>query len=97
MNTSALLLWLGGAFSAFVSGFIEGCPIGGPVGAGSAAATGHIYSDFTERHILIELAHVLAVPFFTGLADVRGYTNAHPFPNIFAPAEPAKPTTPPTQ
>ena len=77
--------WFGGAFAAFMDGFIEGCPVGAPAGAGIAAANGQIHADFGGRHIAIELAHVLAVPFLSGLADLRAYQKATPFPNVFLP------------
>lgn len=84
-KNSNFRVWMGGAFAAFMDGFIEGCPVGAPVGAGIAAANGNIHADFGGRHIVIELAHVLAVPFFSGLADLRAYQKATPFPNVFLP------------
>ena len=86
-------VWAGGAWASFVNGFIEGSPVGAPAGAGLAAADGQVHADLGVRHIAIEAAHVLAVPFFTGLADVRSYTKNNPFPNPFAvpPVPPAPP------
>ena len=86
VSPTTLKVWTGGALSAFVSGFIEGCPIGSPVGAGAALADGQVHADLDWKHLLIELAHLIAVPFFTGLADIRNYTKANPFPNVFQPS-----------
>lgn len=77
--------WVGGAWAAFVNGFIEGAPVGSPVGAGVAVADRQVHADLGLRHIAIEAAHVLAVPFFTGLADIRAFTKTSPFPNPFNP------------
>lgn len=79
-------MWLGGILSAFVAGFIEGCPIGSPVGGGVGLADGQFHADLGGKHLLIELAHIFAVPFFTGLSDVRTFTKANPPPNIFQPS-----------
>jgi hypothetical protein len=75
--------WVGGAWAIFVTGFIEGCPIGSPVGAGIAGLDGQVHADLGMKHLIIEAAHVLAVPFFTGLADLRSWTKQNPFPNPF--------------
>lgn len=80
-QSEEIRVWTGGAWAAFVNGFIEGSPVGGPAGAGIAAADGQVHADLTLRHLAIEAAHVLAVPFFTGLADVRSFNKANPFPN----------------
>lgn len=94
-SPSNFKIWVGGAISAFVGGFLEGCPIGSPVGAGTALADGQVYGDLRGRHILIELAHILAVPALTGLSDVRTYTKATPFPNLFSPPPSVLPGAPP--
>lgn len=83
--------WVGGAWAAFVNGFIEGAPVGSPAGAGIAVADNQVHADLGLRHIAIEAAHVLAVPFFTGLADVRSFTKSNPFPNPFTNENPANP------
>jgi hypothetical protein len=44
-----------------------------------------VFADFGTRHILIEIAHIVAIPVLTGLADVRAYKKSNPFPNVFAP------------
>lgn len=86
MNNSPLRVWVGGALAAFVDGFIDGFPVGGPAGAGIAFVDGQAPTTFTaDRHWLITAAHVLAVPFFTGVSDVRAWKKDNPFPNIFAP------------
>jgi len=85
MNTSAFKVWFGGALAAFFTGFIDGFPVGAPVGGGIAVADGAAHLDLQPHTIEVELIHLCAVPFFTGLADVRGYLQNHPFPNIFAP------------
>ena len=90
-HNAEIRYWTGGAWAAFVNGFIEGCPVGSPAGAGIAAADGQVVADLGLRHLAIEAMHVLAVPFFTGLADVRAYTKANPFPNPFTAPPPAPP------
>jgi hypothetical protein len=85
-SPTTLKIWIGGVFSAFTAGFIEGMPIGSPVGGGVALADGQVHADLGGKHLLIELAHLIAVPFFTGLADIRTYTKSNPPPNIFQPA-----------
>jgi hypothetical protein len=90
VKSSRFRIWLGGAFSAFISGFIEGAPAGSTGGGLVAAADGQVFADFRGRHLLIEFAHLAAVPFLTGLADVRTFQKSNPFPNLFAPA-PAQP------
>ena len=82
-HSPIIRVWTGGAWAAFVSGFIEGTPVGSPVGAGIAIGDNQVHADLGLRHIAIEVAHVLAVPFFTGLAEVRTFTKANPFPNPF--------------
>lgn len=87
--------WLGGAFAAFVGGFIEGMPVGSTVGGGMAMADGQAHADLHGRHLVIEIAHLVAVPFFCGLADVRSFQKSCPFPNPFADNLPdPKPVTP---
>ena len=81
----SLRLWFGGALSAFISGFIEGAPVGSTAGGIVAAGDGQVYADLGGRHLLVEAAHLIAVPLLTGLADVRTYQKTNPFPNIFAP------------
>lgn len=83
MNWSTFKLWLGGAWASFMGGFIEGCPIGAPAGAGMALADGRAFADLGRRHLIIEAAHILAVPFFSGLAELKSYTKTDPFPNVF--------------
>ena len=90
-RNAELRYWTGGAWASFVNGFIEGCPVGSPAGFGIAAADGQLHADVGLRHLAVEAAHLFAVPFFTGLADVRAYTKASPFPNPFSP--PAKQPT----
>ena len=96
MPQSQLRIWIGGAIAAFVDGFIDGCPVGAPAGAGIAFADGQVPTALTGegRHMLITIAHVAAVPFFSGLADIRAFKKDNPFPNIFASD---KPTTTETQ
>lgn len=97
-NTTALKIWFGGALAAFIDGFIDGCPVGAPAGAGIAAADGQLPTAFVaDRHLLITLAHVLAVPFFSGLADVRAFKKDNPFPNLFTETSSAAPVQPSTQ
>jgi hypothetical protein len=93
-KSAEIRFWVGGAWAAFVNGFIEGAPVGSPAGAGIALADNEVHADFGLRHLAIEAAHVLAVPFFTGLADIRAFTKQNPFPNPFSP--PRAPVTPPT-
>ncbi len=81
---SPLRIWLGGALAAFIDGFIDGCPIGGPAGAGIAFADGKLPTDLQWPHIAVAAAHVIAIPIGTGLADVRAWKKDSPFPNIFA-------------
>lgn len=89
MDTSAatgpspLMQWCGGALGAFVDGFIDGLPIGGSGGAGIAMADGKFASKFELIPLLITAAHIVAIPFGTGLADVRAWKKNHPFPNIY--------------
>jgi hypothetical protein len=85
-TNSPLRIWIGGALAAFVTGFIEGAPAGSTGGAAIATFDGQVFADLGTRHILIELAHLVAIPVLTGIADVRGYLKTAPFPNIFAPA-----------
>ena len=85
MKSSPFRIWFGGALSAFIDGCLEGGPIGSTAGGGIALADGQVFADFGTRHILIELAHILAIPVLTGLADVRAYKKLNPFPNVFAP------------
>jgi hypothetical protein len=82
--------WLGGALAAFLDGFIDGLPVGAPTGGLAAIADGQTHLDFQWQHIAVEVAHVIAVPVFTGLADIRAYKKDHPLPNLFVTA-PAKP------
>ena len=89
-----LKLWIGGAISAFIDGFIDGFPVGAPAGGGIALADGQAFADLGRRHLAIEAAHILSIPIFTGLADVRAYRKASPFPNIFSTVQPANPPTP---
>jgi len=96
-NSTALQLWLGGAISAFIDGFLDGCPVGAPAGAGIAAADGQLPTTMAfDHHVLITVAHVLAVPFFSGLADIRAFKKDNSFPNIFAAPQPPSPTSTPT-
>ena len=90
LKSARLRVWLGGALSAFISGFIEGAPAGSTGGGLVAAADGQVFADFRGRHLLIEFAHLVAVPFLTGLADVRTFQKSNPFPNLFAP-DPVQP------
>lgn len=91
VKSAPLRFWFGGALSAFVSGFIEGTPIGSPTGGAIAVADGQAHADLGSRHILIEIAHLLAIPLLTGAADVRTYQKTNSFPNVFAPGTPAVP------
>jgi hypothetical protein len=99
-SPSTLKIWFGGALSAFVGGFVEGCPIGSTAGAGFAVADGQFHADLDWKHLLVELLHLIAIPFGTGLADIRTYIKSCPFPNIFQPAPPPTfapvPGTPPS-
>lgn len=86
---SALRVWIGGALAAFIDGFIDGCPIGGPAGAGMAAADGKLADAITKHDtvsIAVVAAHALAVPLFSGIADVKAWKKDKPFPNIFVPS-----------
>jgi len=78
-------IWVGGALSAFLDGFIEGLPVGGPAGALVGGVDGQFTTEFTFTRIVIEAAHILAVPIGTGLADVRAFKKSNPVPNIFEP------------
>lgn len=89
-------LWTGGAWAAFVDGFVDGFPIGTPAGGGFAVADGQIHADLGLRHLAIAAAHLLAIPFFTGLADVREYRKSNPFPNFFQYDETENRIPPPT-
>jgi hypothetical protein len=91
IKSQPLRFWFGGALSAFVSGFIEGMPIGSSAGGGIAVLDGQFHADLGSQHILIEVAHILAIPILTGLADIRTYQKSNPFPNVFAPGTPAVP------
>jgi hypothetical protein len=84
MTAGTVKTWLGGAGAAFVGGFIDGMPVGSPVGAGIAVADGQAHANLTLHTLLVEAAHVLAVPVLSGLADVRAYQKENPFPNPFA-------------
>jgi hypothetical protein len=87
-SPSALRVWIGGALAAFIDGFIDGCPIGGPTGAGIALADGKLADAVTRRDttsIAIVVAHAIAVPFFSGVADIKAWKKDNPFPNIFVP------------
>jgi hypothetical protein len=73
-------------------------PIGSSAGGGIAVLDGQFHADLGSRHILIEIAHILAIPVLTGLADVRTYQKTSPFPNVFDPGKAAvtgTPTKPP--
>ncbi|MDE2104595.1 MAG: hypothetical protein KGL39_45590 [Patescibacteria group bacterium] len=74
--------WLLGALAAFCDGFVDGLPVGGPVGAGTAFADGHLHADLKPHHLLIEAAHVLAVPLMSGLADLRAYQKNNPLTKL---------------
>jgi hypothetical protein len=89
INGSPFGVWLGGALSAFVGGFVEGAPIGSTTGGGLAGLTGELHADLTLRHLAIEALFVLAAPCLTGLADVRNFIKANAFPNVFLAAPPA--------
>jgi hypothetical protein len=91
---TTLRIWFGGALSAFVGGFIEGSPIGSTAGAGFALADGQVHADLDWRHVLIELAHLIAIPFGTGLSDVRNWIRSNPFPNLFQPSTSNPPFSP---
>jgi hypothetical protein len=82
-KSADIRFWVGGAWAAFVNGFVDGFPIGTPSGAGFALADGQVHADLGLRHIAIEVAHLLAIPFFTGMADVRSFRQSNPFPNPF--------------
>lgn len=82
-HSPAIRQWFGGAFAAFIDGFVDGMPVGSPAGAGIAAADGQMTTELSLRHIAIEAAHVLAIPFFTGLSDVRAFHQKNRFPNPF--------------
>lgn len=92
----AIPLWVGGAISAFVDGFVDGFPGGSTAGGALAIADGQAHLDAQPRHILIEIAHILAVPIFTGLADIKGYKKQRPVPDLFiSTTHENKPITPP--
>jgi hypothetical protein len=77
-------LWSGGAWAAFIDGFIDSAPTGSSSGAALAVFDGSLHADLALKHVLIELAHILAAPVAAGLADVRAYKKDNPFPNPFA-------------
>lgn len=81
-------IWLGGAMSAFIGGFVEAAPIGSSGGVMLAASDGQVHADLKVVHLLIEAAHVLAIPALAGLAEIRTYIKANPFPNVFLPGGP---------
>ena len=74
--------WAKLATASFCDGFIDGFPVGTPVGGGLAAADGQVYADLGKRHILIEACHLLAIPFFCGLADLRAFQKANPLVDV---------------
>lgn len=94
MNSpTSLKVWIGGALAAFIDGFIDGCPVGAPAGAGIAFADGQAPTSLAmDRHIAITALHILAVPCFSGLADLRAFKKDSPFPNVFAPSKPPGPS-----
>lgn len=81
-------IWLGGAMSAFIGGFLEATPIGSTSGAGLAAATGHVHADLTLKHLCIEVLFLISTPFLAGVAEIRTYIKTNPFPNVFLPDAP---------
>jgi hypothetical protein len=89
LDGSPLGVWIGGAMSAFIGGFVEGAPIGSTAGGGLAGISGKLHADLTGRHLAIEAMFILAAPCLAGLADLRNFVKANSFPNIFLGAPPA--------
>lgn len=92
MNTpSSLRIWIGGALAAFVDGFIEGLPVGGPLGLAVATTDGAASAAISQhdtKSISLGVLHVLGLAIMTGFADVRAWKKDHSFPNIFVPDNP---------
>ena len=82
-------VWLGGAMSTFIGGFVEAAPIGSTSGAGLAGVSGHLHADLTMKHIALEAAFLLSAPVLAGIAELRTYIKSSPFPNVFLPGSPA--------
>lgn len=72
-----------------MDGCIGAMPVGGTVGGAMGASAGKFHADVQPHHLLIEAAHILAVPVAAGLMDFRTYTQKYPLTGLITQPDPA--------